>query len=502
MTMRPLAELIPELVEYVRDNEGRIEFANRLNLIDAGQLSVEIEKSLRDEFKSETVKKILPRIPCINLLSKIVDKVSKIYDSPVTRTSSLDGDVNLIQFYTQAMDLDANMSWANRAYNLHESCALEPYLDMTDTPRLRVLTPDQFIVWSDDPTNPLNPTVFIKFMGDAKRIQDESTITRDGVYLKPSEDARVNIYYIYSNSEFLVVDSDGQLRPDLTPPKNINGINPIGELPAIYINKSKTHLLPLPNTDLLSNTLLVPKLLGDLNYAVKYLSHSIVLVKDMDVPDNIDRNPDAVWNFKSTNAADEAQQGSVDVITPKIDIDAVIRLIQTIVATWLESLGVRPGNMGQPTGSSRTSAVAKIVDEADTTAFRNSQVGLFSSVEKRLFSLIAKYHNVWRTTSKIQLASKFSNEFDISVMFPEQKLFSSEKERIEKASMLLDKGLATKKQALKLIYPDMSDRKIVEWIEELNVDVNTVNQIQPSNEQNLPEDNQSGESREVGRTDS
>lgn len=468
MTQRSLHSLIPQLVEHVKNNRGRVEYANRLMTVDAGQLLPEIETALLREFKPETVEKMIGRIPCINLLTRITDKVSRIYDEPVTRSCAEDQDSEINQFYQDTMQTDTKMGQANRMYNLHESCAIEPYQDLQGRPKLRVLAPNNFLVWSDDPTDPTNPTVFIKFMGDAERIATEEYIDNDGILHKASEDARVDLLYIYSDREFLIVDMDGNHRPDLTPEIYRSGRHKLGRLPIIYVNQSTEHLLPLPNTDTLNNTTLIPILLGDLTFAVKYLSHSIVVVKDMKIPDDIDRNPDAIWDFKSLVDSDGEVQGSVDVLQPKIEIDAVVRLIQTIVATWLESRGIRPGTMGQATGSSRTSALAKLVDEADTTAIRNAQVNKFRLVEKELFDLIVQYHKVWKKKPRYGEKREFSAECTINPIFPEQKIFASEEEKIQNAVLLVNANLATPSQVLRRIFPSMTEKELEAWIKELD----------------------------------
>jgi len=472
---------IQDIVLYVKENAGRVEFANRLNKVDAGQLLPEIRIALLKEYESTTVDQMIGRIPCINLLTRIVDKVSKIYDEPVTRSSVLERDTDLIGFYRESMRLDSKMGWANRLYNLHEHTAIEPYLNRDGKPSLRVLSPNQFLMFSDDNTDPTNPTVFIKFMGDAEKIRQEEDVNQNGIYTDASESTRVSVLYIYSATEFFIVDSDGETRHDLLPEGSKMGVNPLGRLPVVYVNKSNDRLIPLPNTDTLNNTTLIPMLLGDLNFAVKYLSHSVFVARDLDIPDNMTLNPNSIVDLKSSaSTIEDGKQGEFEVITPKIDIDAVIRLIQTTVATWLESLGIRPGTMGQSTGSSRTSALAKMVDEADTISIRNGQISKFSIIEEELFQLISKYHEIWRRSSTFAEKRAFSKDFKLSIMFPEQKIFSSEKEKIEKAVMLTSAGLATPRQAIRLIFPSMTEKELDKYIEELT-DEQSRKQIQIDN---------------------
>lgn len=492
MTLR---DKVQEIVLYVQENSGRVEYASRLNKVDAGQLLPEIELALLKEYSVDTVNKMIGRIPCINLLTRIVDKKSKIYDAPVTRFSDSERDTEIVEFYKKCMDLDSKMGWANRLYNLHEHTAIEPYLDRNGKPALRALGPHQFLMYSDDDTDPTNPTVFIKFMGDAERVQKEENVDSNGRYTDASEDAKVDVLYLYTDTEFLIVDSEGEIRDDLAPMDAKPGENPLGMLPVVYINQSNDRLLPLPNTDTLNNTTLVPMLLGDLNFAVKYLSHSLFISKDIKLPDDMVLNPDAIIELHSAEG-DDGVQGSFEVVTPKIDIDAVIRLVQTIVATWLESLGIRPGTMGHSTGSSRTSALAKMVDEADTISIRNHQVNKFAEVEKRLFQLISVLHDIWRRDSGFAETRSFSKDFELSIMFPEQKIFSSEKEKIEKATMLTGAGLASPRQAIRLIFPNMTEMELDKYVKELD---EYKQQVQLAAQEQAEEDQEQGEPGQSGK---
>jgi len=97
-TQKPLRDMVEEISVYVQQNKDRVEFSNRLNLVDSGQLINEIKKSLSREFKQETVDKMIERVPAINLLTRIVDKLSRIYDEPVSRSSEKDSDADTIDF--------------------------------------------------------------------------------------------------------------------------------------------------------------------------------------------------------------------------------------------------------------------------------------------------------------------------------------------------------------------------------------------------------------------
>lgn len=478
-TQKPLRNMLPELKEFIEENRDRLDYNARLMRVHDGQLHPEVVASLSKEFTTSTVKKLEHRIPCINFLTRIVDKLSKIYSDPVKRTAQNSTDAKIINSFESKFELDDTMNFANKMYNLHQYCAIEPFLDMKGNPRLRVVSADKFLVYSDDPTDRTNPTVYIKFMGDTDRVMDESSITRDGIFNPASEDARVQYAYVYSDDEFLVMDTDGNLRDDLKPIDQ-NGKNELGQLPIVYLNQSPNRLLPLPDTDMLENVVLLPKMLADLNMAVKHLSHTILVAKDLILPETIQANPDSVISVSSVNA-DDGKQGSLDVLTPKVDVDGVLKLAQSILATWLEAKNLRPGTMGNATATSRVSALAKIVDEADNTAERRIQTVKFSIIEKRLFELLKDYQKLWVSVPGYKgNKATFSENFEVSIIFPDQKLMTTEKQRIEESVMLVNAGLATRRQALKKIYPTMTEVELDAWVKELDSEPSSEIEQEPS----------------------
>ncbi len=467
-TQQPLRNLVKDIVDYVEQHKEHLEYNNRLTLIHEGQLYQEVLASLATEFSEATVENLKHRIPCINVLVRIIDKLSRAYHEAVSRPTDLQQDAELVAFFEKEYDLDATMGWANRLYNLHQYCALEPYQESDGSPKLRVLSADEFLVWSDDPNDPTNPTVFIKFMGEAEPRKNFTNAS--GVYQKPTEESRVKIYYLYSDNEFLITDSSGDVRDDMMEQYRQTGINPIGKIPFVYLNQSKSRLIPLPDTDMLENTLLIPKLLADLNYAVKHLSHTKTVAIDLELPEQITNNPDSIWVLNSNDPESTGSKGSIQVIKPEVDVNKVLELIQSTLAIWLEAKNLRPGTMGKPTSNSRVPALAKIIDEADATAVRKQQVRYFRKVEEKLFDLTARLQTLWARSVNAKERRLFSDTFQVGVMYPDQQPYTTEQQRIEETVMMRSAGLMTRRQALRKIYPAMTEDALTAWIEELDGD--------------------------------
>jgi len=108
-----------------------------------------------------------------------------------------------------------------------------------------------------------------------------------------------------------------------------------------------------------------------------------------------------------------------------------------------------------------------------------------------------KYHEIWRRNPNFKERRTFSKDFKLFIMFPEQRIFSSEKEKIEKATMLTAAGLATPRQAIRLIFPSMTEKELDLYIKELE-DGQSRNTVSPDNGEETQGDPQQNEPKQVG----
>jgi hypothetical protein len=295
-TKKPLVEMIEDIRQHVLRYKDTSQFNLRLFRIDEGQLRTEIEDSLRREMISTgAFNRIKERIPAINILKKATDKLSKVYSQPPVRVAKDKNDQELVDSLSNILNLNGRMSSSNRLYNLQRMAAIEFYVHNRKQ-CMRVLAGHQFLPFSDDDKNPMNTTVFIKFMGSEVK---QAVVNDDaGKRLSAEDEPRfVDLYHLYSDSEFLIIDSDGAIRQDkmqeMPYPWKL-GINPAGVIPYVYVNASVFDLIPYPNRTGFDIAILIPKLLADLNYAAQFMSHSIIWALNTDLG-GAEPHPDAIW---------------------------------------------------------------------------------------------------------------------------------------------------------------------------------------------------------------
>ena len=468
-TSQPLVKLVPEIVSHVQLWKANLEFNFRMYKLLEGQIKKEIEDSLRVELISSAgFNRAIMRIPPINILKRTTNKLSKLYVEPPRRKAANDTDLELVMKFSKEACLDVIMDTANKFYNGMYSFALEPHIEGSEH-KVRVLSPHQFMVYSDSKTDPSKHTVFIKLLGQRMKHFDNPVTTKSG-YRQDNErrPELVDILGLYSDDEFLVIDTSGDVRKDIMDEMGITTTsNPFGRIPFVYGKKTVTELMPYPNQPGLDFSVLIPKLLTDLNYAAQFASHSITWVKNVAEGGIKEYAPDAIINLGDGDADSSPEIGT---LTPTVDVDQQLKLIEFQFNAHLDSLGIKTNASGALSNGRDSSGIAKAIDEGDVSAEKKNQMAYFKKVEQELWSLISDMQRVWTNRRGLEDRRVFSATFkdDFNVEYSEVKPMKSFKQKIEEIQLLRDQKLITKRQALKSLHPEWTDKEVDEWIAELD----------------------------------
>lgn len=458
--------MIPEIIEHVDRYEDLLQFNQRIYDVLEGQLRKEVEVSLRNElFSYKAFQRAKERIPSINVLKKATDKLSKVYIEPPQRVANRKIDVSIMQNISRFSGLNGVLMDANRLLNAQNMVAIEPFVQ-NERQQFRVLGGHQFLPYSDDKANPMNMTVFIKLLGVSAPMKG-SEFGRDGALLHTKEIREVQLYALYSDDEFLVVDSSGGIRFDKMAEMGITStINPFGVIPVIYKSKSNLQLIPYSNREGFDIAVLIPKLLADLNYAAQFMSHSILWTKNADLKEQ-ELNPDVVLDLGDGDT--ERGNPEIGTVEPKVDITNVLSLIEYQLHAYFESIGIKAKSSSMLSTGRDSSAVGKAIDEGDTTAERKNQINMFRDVETRLWSLVQRVQDVWANDVDLKESRKFSSDFENSfrVQFAEMRPAKTERQMLDEIEMWRDQKLMTRKQALRTLKPDFTDEQLDQWIAEL-----------------------------------
>ncbi len=445
------------ILDYIEENRNFLITNEQLFDVLEGELLSKIDKELREQLLSnKAYEAARRRIPTINIIKRIIDKLSKIYSTPVSRDAENPVDQEIMDFYINEMQVDTYFGDSNRFFNSMRNTLVEPFLD-GDLPRMRVIPSHQFLPFSDDPIDPNRMTHLIKFMGEI-----------DG-----SE-----AFFVYTADEFLAFNEQGKTLNQFM--KENEGINPFGIIFQTYINKSRHLLVPKADKDLLQMGILIPLILTDLNFAVEFMSHSIIFGIDLD-SDNLELNPNAFWDLKSDSEGNKPEIGQ---IKPQVDIPQVVELVEFLLVRWMESRNIRPMGAGRVGADNASSGISLMIKEVDTTDDRKEQIRFYQEAEKVFWQNIKVMHNTWVEAGLIKEKRKFSDEFDPVIVFPKPVPLETLDDIIARHEKLFDLGLTTKRLALRDIFPDRKEEEIEEMlkeIEEAEGFIDGLAEIQPEN---------------------
>jgi hypothetical protein len=440
----------PHKVLKVIDNR-RGYIAHNSVLIDVfnGNLTRYIIEDLKAQMSPQAFEQQMHRLCPINILPKICDKLTNIYQTAVTREviNGTPTDSELLTWYAKSFSVNKKMNEANEYYNLTKASLVYPYV-ANGSPRLRVIKNDRFAVYSEDPIEPNKPTHVILF---ADKV--------DGI----------EIYWVWSDTEFTIMDSRGETRRELMNQYgNPLGINPIGRLPFIYINESPGELYPPQDSDTMKMVKLLPVMCSDLNLAAMFQCFSILYGIDLN-DTNLKFAPNAFWSLKSDPTSDKRPE--IGSIKPQVDYDQVLNLIQSELTMWLSTKGIRAGSIGTLTPDSVSSGISKLIDEMDTFEARQKQVAVFQEADEALWDLTLNHmHPYWVQSGMIDNAAMFTPYAYVNTKFAVQLPQQTRGQVVRDIKEEFAAGFISRKRALAKLNPEMTAADIDVLLEEVDAE--------------------------------
>jgi hypothetical protein len=434
-----------EIIEYVKANADFININNEALNIYEGNLLPYVDRILQTSLSANYYNSIKDRVLPINILQRFIDKVSVTYAKSPSRISEDAREQEFVDFYKDALDIDQSGYIADAYSNLFKGFAWEPYIDKNGKPAIRELPFNSFLVMSDSSVNPEEETVFIKLMG-------KKTESEDSMLLHVYTDQEFDAFYMSGTeaSEYLVENE---------------GINVIGVIPFVYGKRQKNRLLPVLDSDMLKICKAIPVMLSDGAGAQMYQSFTQIFGIDVSF-ENAKIGPNVIWSLKSDRESDKTPQ--IGTIKPEADTQKVIDFVMTIFTLWLETKGVRVGSMGQISGTSQASGIAKMIDELDVYEIIKKQQEWFEKDESELWNIkLPKIHNYWIKSGMVnpsKVPGLMPDELYIEVEFEDPKPLKSRKEEIEEIKAEIELGTMTMEQAIKLLHPEYDDVKIQETL--------------------------------------
>lgn len=447
-------ELVSDIVEKVNDHSlrrQRQEDADRWLMYHGKSLEI-IEREFKREFKKqETVEQLIKRITPINITQKVINKLSGVYVEdpirfPVDRSEA---DAQKLDLYEAAMKVNQRMKEANRHFKQFKTALLEPFVDDEGRPDVRALPKHTYEVFCLECKATDRPNVVVKILND-------------------SQEAHKQVLSIYTDESHIIVNGEKKILVDeMRKLDNADGVNPYGTLPFVFINESSHDVRPIQDDDLWRMAIVIPVLLSDLNYALKFQCWSIIYVIGDDSGD-IPFSPNGVVYLPTTQDGPRPEIGTVK---PEVDSDKAISMITNLISMLLSTKNLSAGSIKSTIDvNSSASGISKILDNAESMEDKKDQQDYFRHAEYELWMKMAKFMiPYWNQQGVLadEFAGNFSDSFDFRIIFRDPRPVLSEKERIETQKMKLEAGFTTLRRALAEVNTEMTDEELDDLVEEI-----------------------------------
>lgn len=396
MTEKQLNDLLALNKEYLETSEVLFEIYNN-------NLTKHLKNAVLAETKTENAKnEIFARLNTTNILTKITNKLAKSYNTIVLRKfidsneivrSKVQESIDLLE---EAYDIDYVMSLADILLNLNGTVLIEVLQD-----KINIIPAYKFI---------FNNNILVVFEED---------------YIKVVEG--VVVQYFDLNKKYIK--------------EEILEFNPY-----IVANKSLFLAQPYPDYDTINMVLLLPLMLTDLNFALRFQSHSIIYGINIEA-NELALTPNSFWSFKSN----DDNKPEIGTINPTVDADKLLNSVKDQFLLWLDTKNIKINSID---GSS-LSGVAKAIDNASVDEQIKENQKIWKRIENLIWQLINNYHNI-------------DYKYLPSILFIDNtKPLETNKERIENLLLLLNNKLKTKRQVLQELYSEYTNEEIDNLLAEL-----------------------------------
>lgn len=403
-------------MSYLKDNLKQIledyaksaEFFNwnkKLYNIIRGDLLTSMYEEF-DKLSSPTAKKdAKDKAVALNFYEIIVNHKSQLYTMPVSRVANFHQDE--VDKLIKNLAIDKHFHNGTRYYNASKSAAIEIYEKENMDLGIRPVHNGAFSAWTDSPVEPNIPKVIIKNVKTISKKKKDS----DELY-------SVDLLIIYSDTEILAVDTDGDEYPDMLPgDENSKGVNGWGVLPFIYVNQDNYELLPMISKDNYQNIIMFNCIMTFANVAMFYQGNPVRILSNVDIKKSqISINPNDLIVLNSLNSELEAK---LTELATTMDPTKATHLANEIINRVLQ---INDISLADGSAAPAQSGVALSLKQGGMVENRKNQIEQWRPAEEDFWLKYAKIHNRQKDLGRIGpnmiTTLTFDDKFSVEVDFP------------------------------------------------------------------------------------
>lgn len=448
-----------KIANYILAEYDRLELNAEIFAILEGRMSDLLAAKMIKDLGEKSASAAMERIAPINYYRKVIDKLTTIYQQGVTRkvVGGSEQDQELVDWYVKKLRLNSKMNANNENFNAYQYSLLnialkdpDPITGIRD-PFLRSIPNHQFLVMNTSSVDPTSPDVIIICAG--QRVNPNGK--------------KVQIYHVYTETEFIVMDGEGNILESEMDKLGQDGLNDFMEYPFVYANDSENLVMPMLQIDDKQMALLIPLLLTDLNYANKFQAFSMFYGIDVDDA-KLEISPNAWLNLKSDENGIKPEFGT---IKPTVDSDKTLSTASSEISLWLSSKGVRPGTIGQLDGDAFASGISKMIDESDTFESRKRQIEEYKYVEQEFWEKLLKvFHPMWVAMGVIENTTIFTSDAEVVTIFQEPKPLQTRDELVDSLEKEVRLGFIPMIEAMRQLHPDLDEDELTNLMAEIEAE--------------------------------
>lgn len=444
-------------------------------------------EQIKREFSADAIQEM--RLAPINVLKKIINKRSVIYRVPPQRVAT-EQDQPLVDYYAKELSLDWIMGKANKYYNLFSNTVLYciPHGDklklVVVPPYLYSIVPNKF-----EPTK-IDAYIFNAFteygtvapqadVGPATGIEsyqrDPGYAGRGDLVASNEKDSdQGRIYIFWTAQEHFTTDDHGNklfLIPSNQDAEQF--VNPIGICPVVNLAKDRdAESWSTQGADLYDNCLNFQIGWTDLLTISKHQGFSVMTIVSETEPKKLTVGVNrAVW----LKQAKDGPTPSITYAQANSPLQEYNDVLMEYLGLILTSNDMNPSTVsGKENTQNYTSGFSRLIQMADALEAIEMDKPVLKTAEHDLWQVIKGWHNFMfdqnLLNDEAKSLGKFSEDFDVAIVYNDMKPIESEQDRIAAVKSLMDMGLVTKADAIKRLHPDMSVEQVEEKLKEIQAE--------------------------------
>lgn len=443
-------------------------------------------EQIEREFSHDAIKEM--RLAPVNLLKKIVNKRSGVYKKPPIRRANSEGNQALVDFYVKETGINQVMRKANIYFNLFSNTAIYPIV--AEGKILTKVVPPYLYSIVPNPLNlkDVDVWVFNSFSEEQEVFEgnesqksatglsgfdrEKGTKAKNDLVASGEFETKDQRRFIFWSDEFHFTTDSSGVPVALNPAAGIEQFsNPFGTSPVVNLTKDRDNEpWAKQGEDLVDLTLAIQSGWSDLLSIAKEQGFSLLTVKSEEEPTKMTIGLNrAVW----LKLSPDGPTPDIGYVTAQSNLEDYKNMLMDLLGLLLTTNDMSATEVGGiQTSRTFTSGFHAMIEMSSTIEAIEADKPFLRDAEMELWDKIKIMHNTLHDVDgldeKFMDMGKFSDDFDLEIIYGDVKPIESEK---EVQAMVLDRinnGLMTRRQALMKLNPDIPQEEIEAMIEEIS----------------------------------